>query len=264
MFLNPDLQGILEYGHEKNIALSFGTGANLNFARDEVLETIVRTGLQTLTCSIDGARPESYATYRIRGDLAKVLSNIERINHFKRVYRSKRPLLVWQFIVFGFNEAEIDEARELARSLDMSFHLKLTWDDEFSPVLDRDRLVTEFGMPAATREDYRAEKGGDYVEFICDQLWDEPQINWNGDVLGCCRNFWGRFGGNAFRDGLSAAINSESMSYARAMLTGDAPPRQDIPCTTCDIYQHRRANNRWVKRQASILTRLKRFVLNRG
>ena len=228
VFLNPDLKAILEYAHEGGVRLSIGTGANLNFAREDVLEALVRTRLATLTCSIDGAHPGSYATYRVRGDLARVLANIETINRFKRIYRSKQPFLVWQFVAFGFNEDEIAEAKALATELDMSFKLKLTWDDSFSPLKDPARLIADFGLPARNRAEYREKEGADYMESICEQMWDSPQINWNGDVLGCCRNFWGRFGGNAFRDGLPAAMNSEGMNYARAMLAGEAPPRDDI------------------------------------
>jgi hypothetical protein len=73
----------------------------------------------------------------------------------------------------------------------------------------------------------------------CLQLWNLPQINWDGKMLGCCRNYWGDFGGNAFRDGLTAAVMSEKMTYARQMLMGEKPPREDIPCTTCDLYTQR-------------------------
>ena len=56
-----------------------------------------------------------------------------------------------------------------------------------------------------------------------------PQINWDGKVLGCCVNHRGDFGGNAFRDGLTASVNTEQIQYARAMLLGHAPPRAAPP-----------------------------------
>lgn len=36
-----------------------------------------------------------------------------------------------------------------------------------------------------------------------------PQINWDGKLLGCCLNFWGDFGGNAFEQGLERILTSE-------------------------------------------------------
>jgi len=79
------------------------------------------------------------------------------------------------------------------------------------------------------------------------QLWKHPQINWDGKVLGCCRNFWGDFGGNAFRDGLTPSLNHEKMSYARDMLEGKKPARPDIPCTTCELYTRRAEVKQWFK-----------------
>src|SRR5260370_31712376 len=87
------------------------------------------------------------------------------------------------------------------------------------------------------------------MQRICNQLWDMPQVNWDSKVLGCCRNFWGDFGGNAFADGLIPSLNTEKITYARKMLRGQAAARHDIPCTTCEIYLDMRANDRWLERE---------------
>ncbi len=44
-------------------------GVNLNHARDEVLEGLVKYRVRGVKCSIDGASPETYRVYRIRGNL---------------------------------------------------------------------------------------------------------------------------------------------------------------------------------------------------
>jgi hypothetical protein len=90
--------------------------------------------------------------------------------------------------------------------------------------------------------------GVDYVQAICHELWDAPQINWDGKVLGCCRNFWGDFGGNAFRDGLLNSIHSDMIEYAKGMLLGINAARDGIPCTTCNIYQGMKAAGKWLQR----------------
>ena len=60
-----------------------------------------------------------------------------------------------------------------------------------------------------------------------------------GTVLGCCRNFWGHFGGNAFRDGLLPAVNSEGMRLARDMLLGRDAGRPEIPWRVVrDLSRH--------------------------
>ncbi len=246
LFLNPELPEILRIGHERGIMLTAQNGANLNAVRAGILEDLVRYRFHSMTCSIDGATQEVYAHYRVRGNLAKVLDNIRTINALKRRYRSPFPFLRWQFVVFGHNEHEIPAARRMAAELKMDFSPKLTWDDEFSPIRDHDFVRRETGLDAASRSEHRLKTGDDYSTGICAMLWSNPQINWDGKVLGCARNFWGHFGSNALTDGLRAAVNSERMRHARAMLTGSATARDDIPCTTCDIYLDMRERGRWL------------------
>ena len=246
IFLNPDMLEILKYAHQRQVALRADNGANLNSIRDDVLEGLVKYGFKSMTCSIDGASQETYERYRVRGNFEKVIATIRKLNAFKLRYRSEYPRLTWQFVVFGHNEHELPAARKLARELGMGFYAKLSWDPKFSPVQDRELVRREAG--AATREEYRQLHQADYMLGICHQLWDRPQINWDGKNLGCCRNFWGDFGGNAFQDGLLQTVNSEKMQYARGMLLGSQPPRDDIPCTTCQIYIDMRATGSWLQR----------------
>ena len=249
MFLNPRLSGILRLGWEHNIALHADNGVNLNFAREETLEALVRYGFRSMTCSIDGASAESYSKYRVRGDFERVIGHIRRIVAYRRQYKSERPFLRWQFIIFGHNEHEIGAARKLAAELGMHFVPKLSWDDEVAPIRNRELVQIELGTRAITRAEYYQETGRDYMRRICTQLWLEPALNWDGRVTGCCRNFWGEFGGNAFVDGLEEAINGEGIAYAREMLMGRAPERHDLPCATCDLYQTMKRDRTWISEE---------------
>jgi hypothetical protein len=251
IFVNPQIESILRYAHERGVALSCDNGANLNDVRDDVLEALVKYRLRVMRVSIDGATQPVYEAYRVRGTLETVLANVRRINEFKKLYASPYPAMTWQYVVFGHNEHEVTAARALAAELGMKFFAKLSWDPDFSPVRDPERMMRETGLPAATREEFRQKSGVDYTQSICRQLWLEPQVNWDGKMLGCCRNFWGEFGGNAFTDGLQAAVNSEPMRYARRMLQGAEPPRADIPCTTCDLYKHREHKRYWIQVKAA-------------
>ena len=245
--LNPHLLEILEYADSKAVAITFSVGVNLNHATDELLEGLVKCRVRHITCSIDGSSSETYRVYRVRGNFNKVIEHIERINYFKHKHQSEFPELTWQFVVFGHNEHEIPVAREMANKLGMAFCTKITWDTKFSPIRDKVFVRVQSGE-AATRQEYELIHGKKYLSSICQQLFDDPQINWDGKNLGCCRNFWGDFGGNAFADGLRACFNHEKMNYARAMLRGRAPPRDDIPCSTCEMYHSMRARSDWVRR----------------
>jgi MoaA/NifB/PqqE/SkfB family radical SAM enzyme len=246
--LNPHLLKILEYAASKAVAISISNGVNLNHAKDELLEGLVKYRVRHITCSIDGASPETYRVYRVRGNFDKVIQNIERINHFKHKHLSEFPKLSWQFVVFGHNEHEIPAARQMAAKLSMDFFTKISWDEKFSPIRDKEFVRAQTGELAVTRQEYEQMNGKTYLNAICHQLWDLPQINWDGKNLGCCRNFWGEFGGNAFADGFHACFNHEKMNYARAMLSGRESPRDDIPCSSCEMYHSMRARSDWIKR----------------
>ena len=246
IFLNPDLVRIMESACRRGIRLRADTGANLNTAQAGQLEGLVKYGLRSLTCSLDGATAETYGRYRVNGDFNRVIGHVRMINEFKRAYRTRYPALVWQFIVFGHNEHEIETARRMAHELGMGFKLKISWDAEFSPIHDPDRVRQEVGY--AFRAEYREHHGLDPAHGICRMLWEQPQINWDGRVLGCARNFWGEFGGNAFSDNLQAVFNSERMNVARRMLIGQSDAHADVPCSTCNIYHDRVATGRFVNR----------------
>jgi hypothetical protein len=87
----------------------------------------------------------------------------------------------------------------------------------------------------ATRDEHYRNTGEEYTRSICHQLWNAPVLNWDGRVAGCCRNFWGDFGANAFRDGLAASLQTPKLLQARQALISRAAMGLDIPCTTCDL-----------------------------
>ena len=246
MFLNPQLAEILACAFERKVTVSGDNGANLNFAREDALEAVVRYRMSGLKCSIDGATQESYSRYRVNGNLNRVLDNIDKIRDHRARRQSAFPQLCWQFVVFGHNEHEIGTARTMAAARGMDFFLKLSWDADYSPVRNRDLVRIETGLGAATRAEYSEQRGSEYTRDICFQLWNAPVLNWNGAMLGCCVNYWDDFGVIAFSSGLPEAMASPKLEYARRMLTGDAEPRGDIPCTNCGQYAQLRQSGHWL------------------
>jgi MoaA/NifB/PqqE/SkfB family radical SAM enzyme len=264
IFLNPDLLEIIKHAYERKVILAADNGVNLNNVKKEVLEGLVKYKVRSMTVSIDGAGNETYKRYRIGGNYDVVIENIKKINLFKKQYQSKYPLLSWQFVVFGYNEHELPMARKLADELNMNFCSKLSWDAEFSPVQNQKVIIKELG--ASSRREYKEKYGVDYMQGICHQLWEQPQINWDGKVLGCCRNFWLDFGGNVFTDGFLKSLNNEKINYARDMLIGRQRARDDIPCATCEIYLNMKSEGHWLKRNvkrrliSSISSELKHII----
>ena len=151
MFLNKDLLQIIEYGAQKSIKMFANGGVNLNHVDDGVLEGLVKYRFRSLLCSIDGASPETYRIYLVRGDFHRVMEHIRQINELKLHYRSPYPVLGWQFVVFGHNEHEIRLAKEMAKKLNMQFSPKMSWDSKYSPIRDKEFVMAETGWPVVTR-----------------------------------------------------------------------------------------------------------------
>ena len=242
IFLNPELIDIIRIGHEHGIELTAGNGTNMNNVKPEVLEALVKYKFRYISVSLDGASQETYSQYRIGGNFDTVLNNIRLLNQYKKQYNSPYPELGWQFIIFGHNEQEIPQARQMAAELNMEFKPKLNAHEENAPLKNPDYVRNELGLKYISRSEYE-QKTGHFFSLACHQLWQQPQINWDGKLLGCCMNIWGDFG-NVFETPLKDLLVSEKYLYAKGMVSETdrpstkrrRPPRPDIPCVRCPVF----------------------------
>lgn len=230
IFLNPDIIGIMQYAFRRGISLYCSNGTNFNYVPIEVLEGLVKYQFKCLNISIDGVTQSVYSQYRKNGNIENVLSNIRMLNHFKQLYNCSFPKLSWQFIIFGHNEHEILEARTLCNELNMVFNPRLN-HSSFSPIRDAKMVKENAGIKYATRVEYKRQSGSEYKQ-PCYQCLFSPQVNWNGDVLGCCVNKW-RGLGNATHNSLSDIMNSHIYKLMIDFLFGKCSVSKDIPCFYC-------------------------------
>lgn len=89
---------------------------NFNHVSEETIERLVRSGLDVLSVSVDGLTQETYEKYRIGGNLARVLGNLDTLVRVRRAAGSATPKIVWQFLVFRHNEHEVDRVEAFARA----------------------------------------------------------------------------------------------------------------------------------------------------
>ncbi len=244
IFLNKELVQILQYAHGKNISVNMNHGVNLNHASEQALEALVTYQVTRVRVSIDGITQSTYATYRVGGNLKHVIENIRKINHYKAAYHSAKPCLTLQFIPFGHNEHEMGGARLLARLLNMQVCFNLNRVSDVFVVQDSERIKQYVGY--ADRVEYLTRNGTNYLRRLCYQMWTKPFIAWNGKLFGCCKNVWGIYSDNVFVDDLAGCINNEKMRYAREMLMGRVPAREDMSCMRCAIYQSMVQYNNWI------------------
>jgi hypothetical protein len=72
---------------------------------DERVRRLVRSGIDEVTFSIDGATPESYARYRQRGDFHRVIATLRAAVYEKRRLGLEVPIINWRYILFRWNDS---------------------------------------------------------------------------------------------------------------------------------------------------------------
>lgn len=96
---------------------------------DQYIEDLLSAGLSSLNVSIDGFSQETYQKHRAGGNLDLVRSNLER---FVRA-RDRLGLttnIVYNWLVFSFNEHEIPAAREYCQSLGITLNPREAFIDD--------------------------------------------------------------------------------------------------------------------------------------
>ncbi|MBR6163831.1 radical SAM protein [bacterium] len=261
IFLNPELGDIIKYAYEKGIGLTAFNGVNLNTLTEEMAEILVKYQFRLLWVSIDGATQEVYQIYRRGGDFNKVLDNIRMIQKYKEKYNSEFPEIVYKFIIFGHNEHETVKAKEIADSLGIKILYELNAFPEYSPWRDYEWIKKTTGFDiSAMKQDENASQdillktsgendNSAYQKVLkdsfCGVLFHRPQIDWNGNLLGCCINYGDmNFGVNVFKEGLLNALNNPNVLYGKQMVTDlSTPPKEECVCSKCAIYNGIRENN---------------------
>src|SRR3954451_3211876 len=94
---------------------------------EEQVRRLVRSGIDEVTFSIDGATPESYVKYRQRGDFNKAIRNLRTAADEKRSAGRDLPFINWRYILFVHNDSdeEMTRAREMAAEIGVD---RLCWE----------------------------------------------------------------------------------------------------------------------------------------
>lgn len=103
------------------------TSTNGGALNEESARRLMRSGIDEVTFSIDGASPDVYARYRQRGKFDLVIANLRAALDEKRRLGLDVPFVNWRYILFRWNDtdAEMQRARALAADLGVD---RLCWE----------------------------------------------------------------------------------------------------------------------------------------
>lgn len=199
-FLNAHLPEMIYYAKKKGIAYVKVATNGMHLTESKIRE-IIKSQLDYLSISLDGATRETYEKFRVGGQFERVISHTRNLVNARNAAGSKLKIEI-QFIIMSHNEHEIPVIEELARNLGVDFlRLKtvLVKKDEWKHLL-----------PASTQ--YNRYRQGP-VSNRCFKPVKELVVNCDGTVIPCCyivEEDLKKFNvGNIFQSSLEDILRSE-------------------------------------------------------
>lgn len=189
-FLNPSIFDMIAYAKKQGIKVVTSTNGHL-FTRDEPVDALIDSGLDTLIFAMDGVTQSTYERYRQGGSLEAVLQGIRRVVSRKRARGSSLPFINLRFIVMRHNEHEIPQLKQLAKELGVdALTLKVLNPGSQDPYEGSDAEKHDDFLPQ--NPDYRRfktrQEDGRKIRLKknpCKLLWNNPTIHWNGSISPC-------------------------------------------------------------------------------
>jgi len=182
-FLNPKFLDMVKFASQKGIYTA--TSTNAHFLNDENAKRTIESGLDRLIISIDGTTQEVYEQYRIGGKLDKVLEGARNIVKWKKELKSKTPHVIFQFLVVGPNEHQMEDVKKLGKEIgadEVRFKTAQIYEyEQGSPLIPENEKFSRY---------HKNEDGSFSIKNKllnhCWKLWHACVITWDGLIVPCC------------------------------------------------------------------------------
>jgi len=182
-YLNKNFLNMIEYASQKGIYTA--TSTNGHFLSEFVAKKTIESGLSEVIISIDGTTQETYQSYRIGGNLQKVIQGVKNLVNAREELNSLTPFIVIQFLVVKPNEHQIEDIQQLGKDLGVDKVVLKT--AQIYDYHEGSSLIPTIGKYSR----YKKDKQGKYhiknkMLNQCWKLWHGAEITWDGRVLPCC------------------------------------------------------------------------------
>ncbi len=179
-FLHPEIIDMISYATKKRMFVCIST--NGHFLDEKTCSNLVKSGIQKIIISVDGATNESYNKYRKDGELTKVLNGIKMLSQAKQNLNSSNPEIVIQMLVNKYNEHEINNVKQLTKAIGANRlelkSMQIYNDNSFLSNINKHNR-------------YIKDKNGNLIiknklNNRCFRLWSNAAITWDGKLIPCC------------------------------------------------------------------------------
>jgi radical SAM protein with 4Fe4S-binding SPASM domain len=182
-YLHPQFLSLVRYAADRRIFTS--TSTNAHYLNDANARATVESGLNRLIISIDGTTQDTYESYRVGGDLSKVIEGTKRVLEWRKKAKANSLQVVFQFLVVKPNEHQVSDVQALAVKLGVDRVLLKTaqiydYKNGSDLIPDQDQYSR-----------YRKNADGTYsikndFDNNCWKMWQSCVITWDGKVVPCC------------------------------------------------------------------------------
>jgi radical SAM protein with 4Fe4S-binding SPASM domain len=228
-YLNPQFFQVVRQANEHHIYTT--TSTNGHFLTPQVAEETVACGLNRLIVSMDGTDQDTYAKYRIGGNLDKVKEGIRNLIAARKKLWKHNPNIILQFILFEHNVHQQREVQQLASELGVDkLELKTAQVYDYEK---GSRLIPT--NEALSR--YKLMKNGHFsikskLQNKCWRMWHSCVMTWDGDIVPCCFDKDAKYTmGNIKKSSFREIWNGQPYLDFRSRLLAN---RREIDiCTNC-------------------------------
>ncbi len=228
-YLNPSFLEMVKYAASKKIYTA--TSTNAHYLTSEKARLTVESGLDRLIISIDGTTQEVYKQYRVGGQLSKVIEGACNIVHWKKELKSKKPFVIFQFLVVKPNQHQIEEVKKLGAEIGVDavwFKTAQVYDYATDP----NQLIPDIDKYSRYKKTAGETVFKGKLTNQCWRLWHDPVITWDGLVAPCCfdKDATHRMGSLKDQSFKEIWKNSTYHNFRRQLLNG----RKNIDiCANC-------------------------------
>ncbi|MCP4662104.1 MAG: radical SAM protein [bacterium] len=266
-FLNQDILPMISLSAAHGIATQIDSNLTLREFSAEEAEATVSSGLSRLTASIDGASQATYEKYRIGGNFARALKNLESLRKARDRLGLERPRLVWKFLVNALNEHEMEKAKAIAAGIGVPITFDLmdlpneSWRSSFHPKLATERATTteiriqgeNVEVTSPSRLPVLSNREGETNHLLpqvidriawhpelfgwCTQPFKMMLINVDGNVFPCCNVYGDEYAlGNLYTESMDEIWNNAKFRKCRRFIFNFGPQQdtgsvcETLPC----------------------------------
>ena len=220
-FMDPKIYDRIEFCHRHSVSTLLST--NGTFLDDQAADRLLRSPLEQITFSFDGAQKESFEFYRKGAKFEKVRDNFVRFARMKEERRSNLQIVA-QMIRMERNAGEVGEFLKFWSAIPGVDQVRIKEDE------------TNMLRPEAGH-------GGEDWKHPCHYLWRGPMyVKQNGDVFPCCQAYImagdASAVGNLERSSLEEIWNSDEMQRMRRLHVAGRAGEIDVCARCCTTIPH--------------------------